>query len=263
MTTNADIQDALDVWKKLYSQNGAVPKVIKANQDWLAALEKFLEKQPEDRTFGENGEKTVQQVLDELTFLRFADRKLDGCFSQIDTSSESIENKLSDLLKETEAYLFMTKESYELLINLGPQEDVPKEAPDAAQKARKNLAKVVKDHSTLISRPVEAELRGPATGTEILPEDQPFLEYMSGTELDQTRKLLLAKEKFELNTDEIDNLTNSWGKAIKKAVSELSPLPLSSLLSSLFLLHNTLEKLYELLATIVTRKDADILSIDI
>lgn len=255
MTTNANIQDALDVWEKLYNQNGAVPEVIKANQVWLAALEQHLEPSASDEK--------VRQKLDELTFLRFADRKLDGHFSQIDTSSESFENELSNLLKETEAYLVMTNESYEHLIII--TDGVPKEAREAAQNARKDLDKVVKDHSALISRPVETELPRPATGTgtELLLEkgsylqDRLFLKDMSaGTDEYGWTTDLLAEKKFDLKTDEIKNLTNSWGEVIKKAAS-------GSPLSSLFRLHNTLEKLYELLATNVTRKDADILSIDI
>src|SRR2546423_9605030 len=132
------IQTVTDVKSGLSGLKKAVSAVTKADKAWLTALEGFFEFiNPDDSTqdtvnqeiatavaqilpstlqkiepsLNLSVKQAVRVVLDEVSFLQFANKKLEGKVLGADSTSEG----LGKVVIEAEAYLVMTDEAFELL----------------------------------------------------------------------------------------------------------------------------------------------------
>ena len=223
-------------------------------------------------------------MLDEVTFLRFADRKLEGRISKIDSTAEDFDNQFNDVLDEVEAYLVMTNGSY--AINGLSTESVDtnfkkivafgKDAASARNGGKLSTNETVAGLSPVLQAVPRTQMKaqGP-TGAELLLEkkaylqDRLFLTLMQpGTDEYEWTEDLLAGKSIDLDFRQISGLIAAWGDAIRKAVDAILSTPAKHDgvksgydLPFFFRLHNILESLYELLENNVTRTDADVLAL--
>ncbi|PYX88481.1 MAG: hypothetical protein DMG67_17075, partial [Acidobacteria bacterium] len=113
VTTGVDVKGSLDLLKK------AVSAVSKANKDWLAAVETFLEGVDTAKNVDpaqKNAdfislEQAVRMYLDEVSFIQIADNKLEARISRAPATAEG----LSAAIKQAEAYHVVTFEAFAVL----------------------------------------------------------------------------------------------------------------------------------------------------
>lgn len=319
MQTVTDVKSSLDDLKN------AVNAVSKADKAWLAALEGFFELiNPDDTTQETVNEKiaaavakilppglqkieppgsdlspkqAVRLVLDEISFLQFADKKLGGRVSRADSTSEG----LGRAVVEAEAYLVMTDEAFELLTkvcagvnpstgieNIGEIDNIPgidshfrsnlTKLRQSAQTARTSLSSQVnallqQTTAVVALPPTEPEGTDLLLGKKLSSCDLTFLAQIPSTskEFNQTVTLLEGGH-LKLSNSQIRKLINSWEKAVKNFVQAKTPTNAGQIVEQEFgsldtiagflCVHNVLDTLYDRLETEVTRT-VEIISTDI
>lgn len=315
--TGTDVKNNLAALKK------AVSALTKADKAWLAALETFLEgRDPNDsQQFTVNGDlalvitsvlpagltnvkssdllpfdQAVRLLLDELSLLQLADRKLGGKVPQVDVTPDG----LGTALKEAEAYLVLTNEAFQTLsASCTGFKDITDFDDTFTVDFQANLIQLTNNANatrnggkvsgqTLIGLgPQVAKILqsggaeqitmvtiagGEPEGTDLLLGkglntcDEAFMALMPvGAKETRETQTLLSGGRLTLSDSQINALTNSWSKVVKQAAAEVGDATAATPLSiaDLFCIHTTLETLYDRLETNVTRTDIDIVSLEI
>ncbi len=264
VTTGVDVKGSLDLLKK------AVSAVSKANKDWLAAVETFLEGVDTAKNVDpaqKNAdfislEQAVRMYLDEVSFIQIADNKLEARISRAPATAEG----LSAAIKQAEAYHVVTFEAFAVLQEI------------TANKIFKFPADVKADLQAKFSTARTARYGSSGTGAgdngktqsvSTIPDGLvPLINWLqsqqgavsSANEPEGTDLLfgntfeLFKNKRFALTDRQIIKLTQSWGQVINDLIKDSSKAE-----ADLILIHSLLETLYDRLESNVRRVSEDIL----
>ncbi|OLB31039.1 MAG: hypothetical protein AUF64_00155 [Chloroflexi bacterium 13_1_20CM_54_36] len=287
VTTGVDVKGSLDLLKK------AVSAVSKANKDWLAAVETFLEGVDTAKNVDpaqKNAdfislEQAVRMYLDEVSFIQIADNKLEARISRAPATAEG----LSAAIKQAEAYHVVTFEAFAVLQEITANKIFKFPADVKADlQAKFSTARTARYGSSgtgagdngktqsvstipdglvplinwLQSQQGAVSSANEPEGTDLLfgntfEDDNEFLVLLKGqgnqAAYEQTRKLFKNK-RFALTDRQIIKLTQSWGQVINDLIKDSSKAE-----ADLILIHSLLETLYDRLESNVRRVSEDIL----